>query len=38
MIDGDDCGAIIGMNEWHRMLKYSEEACPNIVLSTTDPT
>jgi hypothetical protein len=25
MIDGDDCGAINGMNEWQKKPKYSEE-------------
>jgi hypothetical protein len=38
MIDSDDCGAISGLNEWQGKLKYSEETCLNVTLSTTDPT
>jgi hypothetical protein len=38
MIDGDDCGAISGMNEWQGKPKYSEETCPSAALSTTDHT
>jgi hypothetical protein len=38
MIDGDDCGAISGLNEWQERLKYSEKTCPSAALSTTDPT
>jgi hypothetical protein len=37
MIDGDDCKAITGMNEWQGKPKYSEE-CPSAALSTADPT
>jgi hypothetical protein len=36
--DGDDCGAISGINEWHEKQKYSEETCPSIILPTTDTT
>jgi hypothetical protein len=28
MIDGDDCGAVGGMNEWQGKPKYSEVNCP----------
>jgi hypothetical protein len=28
MIDGDDCGAIGGMNEWQGKSKYSEKTYP----------
>jgi hypothetical protein len=38
MTDGDDCGAIGGMNEWQEKPKYSEETCHSAALSTTDPT
>jgi hypothetical protein len=38
MIDGDDCGAVSGMNEWQWKPKYSEETCPCAAASTTDPT
>jgi hypothetical protein len=38
LIVGDDTSAISGMNEWQGKSKYSEEACPSVVLSTTDPT
>jgi hypothetical protein len=38
IIDDDDYGAIIGLNEWQWKLKFSEETCPSAVLSTTDPT
>jgi hypothetical protein len=38
MIDGDDCGAISGMNEWQGKPKYWEETCPSAALSTTVPT
>jgi hypothetical protein len=34
--NGDDCGAISGMNEWQGKPKYSEETCPNAALSTTN--
>jgi hypothetical protein len=29
MIDGDDFGAISGMNEWQGKPKYSEKTCPS---------
>jgi hypothetical protein len=32
MIDGDDCGAISGMNEWQGKQKYSEETCTGAAL------
>jgi hypothetical protein len=38
MIDGDDCGAITGMNEWQSKPKYSEETCSNAALSTQTRT
>jgi hypothetical protein len=38
MKDGDDCGAVSGMNDWEGKLKYSEKTCPNATLSTTSPT
>jgi hypothetical protein len=38
MIDGDDCGAISGMNEWQGKLKYLEKTCTSAALSTIDPT
>jgi hypothetical protein len=38
MVDGDDCGAISGMNERQGKLKYFEETCLSASLSTTDPT
>jgi hypothetical protein len=38
MIDGDDCGAVSGMNEWQAKSKYSEETFPSAALTTTDPT
>jgi hypothetical protein len=28
MIDDDDCGAIIGMNDWQGKKEYPEEMCP----------
>jgi hypothetical protein len=37
-IDGDDCEAISGMNEWQGKPTYSEETCPIAALSITDPT
>jgi hypothetical protein len=37
MIDGDDCGAISGMNEWQGKPKYSEETWPSAALYITDP-
>jgi hypothetical protein len=38
VMDGDDCAAISGMNEWQEKPKYSEETCPSAALSTTDPS
>jgi hypothetical protein len=38
MIDGNNCGAVSGMNEWQGKRKYWEETCPSAALSTTDPT
>jgi hypothetical protein len=37
-IDGADCEAISGMNEWQVKSKYFDETCPSAVLATTDPT
>jgi hypothetical protein len=37
-IDGDDCGAISGMNEWQGKPKYSEKPCRSVALSITDST
>jgi hypothetical protein len=37
MINGDDCKAISGINEWQGKLKYLEKTCPGVALSTTDP-
>jgi hypothetical protein len=33
MIDGDDCGAISGMDEWQRKMKNSEKTCFSVALS-----
>jgi hypothetical protein len=38
MMDGDDCGAVSGMNEWQGKSEYWKETCPSAALSTTDPT
>jgi hypothetical protein len=38
MIDGDDGGAVNGMDEWQGKPKYSEKTCPNAALSTTHLT
>jgi hypothetical protein len=38
MIDGDEFGAVGGMNEWHRKPKFSEKTCPSAAVSTADPT
>jgi hypothetical protein len=38
MIDGDDCGAVGGVNEWQGKPKYSEETRPSSAQSTKDPT
>jgi hypothetical protein len=35
MIDGDDCRAVNGMNEWQGIPKYSEETRPSADLSST---
>jgi hypothetical protein len=35
MLDGDDCGAIDGMNDWQLSLKYSEETYSGAPLSIT---
>jgi hypothetical protein len=36
--DGDDCGAVRGMNDWQGKLKCSEKTFPNDALCTTNPT
>jgi hypothetical protein len=36
MIDGDDCEAISGTNEWQEKLKYLEKTCPSTILFTID--
>jgi hypothetical protein len=36
MIDSDDCGAISGMIEHHRISKHSEKPYPSAALSTTN--
>jgi hypothetical protein len=38
MVDGDDCRAIGGMNEWQGKPQYLEKTCPIAALSTTDAT
>jgi hypothetical protein len=38
MIDGDDCGAIGGMNEWQGKPEYWKETCSSTALFTTYPT
>jgi hypothetical protein len=38
VIDGDDCGAVGGMDEWQGKPKYWEETCPSAAVSTTNPT
>jgi hypothetical protein len=38
MIDGDDCGAISGMNKWQGKQKYWDKTCPSAALSTRDLT
>jgi hypothetical protein len=38
MRDGDDCGAVVGMNEWHTKPKYSDKTCPNAAVPSTDHT
>jgi hypothetical protein len=37
-IEGDDCGAVSGLNGWQGKPKYSEETSPSGALSNTDPT
>jgi hypothetical protein len=32
MIDGDDCGAVGGMNEWQYKPECREETCPSAAL------
>jgi hypothetical protein len=36
--DGDDCGAVGGMNAWQGKLKYWEETWLSAAVSSTDPT
>jgi hypothetical protein len=38
MTNGNDCGAISGMNEWQGKPKYTEKTCPSAPLSATDRT
>jgi hypothetical protein len=38
MIDGDEYGAISGMNKWQGKLKYLEKTYPSAALSTIDST
>jgi hypothetical protein len=38
MIDGDDYGAVSGMNEWQEESKYTGKACPSAALSSIDRT
>jgi hypothetical protein len=38
MIDGDDCGAVRGMNDLAREMEVLGENLPPAALSTTDPT
>jgi hypothetical protein len=37
MIDGDDCGAISGMNEWQGKPKYLEDPGPEPLCSPQIP-
>jgi hypothetical protein len=37
MRDGDDCGALSGINDWQGKLRYSEKTYHSASLSTTDP-
>jgi hypothetical protein len=37
-MDGDECGAISGTNEWQGQQEYWEETCSSIALSNTGPT
>jgi hypothetical protein len=36
MIDVDDSGRIIKMNEWQGIVKYSEKTYLNVTLNITD--
>jgi hypothetical protein len=38
MVDGDECGAVRGMNEWQKKSEYSKKTCLNTALITTDPS
>jgi hypothetical protein len=38
MIDGDDCAASNGMNEWQEKTEVLGENLPSNVVSTTDST
>jgi hypothetical protein len=38
IIDGDDCGAISGMDGWQGKRKCSSKTCHSIALSTKDAT
>jgi hypothetical protein len=38
VIDGDDYGAISGMNEWQGKPNFPEKTCPSAAVSTSDPT
>jgi hypothetical protein len=35
MIDGDECGAVNGMNEWQGKPKYLEKTGPSVPLFST---
>jgi hypothetical protein len=37
-IDGYDCGANSGINEWQGKQEYSEKICPSVALPTLDHT
>jgi hypothetical protein len=37
-LDGDDCGAISGINKWQEKPKCPEKSCSSAALFTTDPT
>jgi hypothetical protein len=38
MTDGDDCGAISGVNDWEGKPKSSEKTCSSAALPITEPT
>jgi hypothetical protein len=38
MIDGDDCGAVSGLNERQVKPKHWKKTCPSAALSITDST